>query len=117
MMKKIKAYLKLIKSLQTLLLLLTGITGFISSRCPYTSWELTLLLILSLFLSISGTTVFNMVYDKDIDAKMARTKKRPLATGELSSKGALIFGIILTVSGLAIAFYLSILYGKINHER
>ncbi len=113
MMKKVKAYWKLIKSLQTLLLLLTGITGFISSRCPYTSWELTLLLILSLFLAISGTTVFNMVYDKDIDAKMNRTKKRPLATGELSSREAIIFGIILTVTGLAIAFYLSVLYGLI----
>ena len=113
MIKKIKAYWKLIKSLQTLLLLLTGITGFISSRCPYTSWDLTLLMIISLFLAISGTTVFNMVYDKDIDAKMNRTNKRPLPNGEISSKEAIILGLILTIVGLAIAFYLSILYGLI----
>ena len=113
MVKKIKAYWKLIKSLQTLLLLLTGITGFISSRCPYTSWELTLLMIISLFLAISGTTVLNMVYDKDIDAKMNRTNKRPLPAGEISSKEAIILGLILTIVGLAIAFYLSILYGII----
>ena len=111
MIKKVKAYWKLIKSLQTLLLLLTGVTGFISSRCPYTSWDLTLLMIISLFLAISGTTVFNMVYDRDIDAKMNRTKKRPLPTGEISSKEAIILGLILTIVGLAIAFYLSILYG------
>ncbi len=111
MIKKVKAYWKLIKSLQTLLLLLTGITGFISSRCPYTSWELTLLMIISLFLAISGTTVFNMVYDRDIDAKMNRTKKRPLPAGEISSKEAIILGLILTIVGLTIAFYLSTLYG------
>ena len=113
MVKKIKAYWKLIKSLQTLLLLLTGITGFISSRCPYTSWDLTLLMIISLFLAISGTTVFNMIYDKDIDAKMNRTNKRPLPAGEISSKEAIILGLILTIVGLAIAFYLSVLYGLI----
>ncbi|MEN8121690.1 MAG: heme o synthase [Bacteroidota bacterium] len=113
MVKKIKAYWKLIKSLQTLLLLLTGITGFISTRCPYTSWELTLLMVISLFLAISGTTVFNMVYDKDIDAKMNRTNKRPLPTGEITNKEAIILGIVLTITGLAIAFYLSILYGII----
>ncbi len=113
MKTKIKAYWKLIKSLQTLLLLLTGVTGFISSRCPYTSWDLTLLMIISLFLAISGTTVFNMVFDRDIDAKMKRTQKRPLPMGEISSKEAIIFGLILTIVGLAIAFYLSILYGII----
>ncbi|RLD74771.1 MAG: hypothetical protein DRJ10_16480, partial [Bacteroidetes bacterium] len=113
MKTKIKAYWKLIKSLQTLLLLLTGVTGFISSRCPYTSWDLTLLMVISLFLAISGTTVFNMVFDRDIDAKMKRTQKRPLPMGEISSKEAIIFGLILTIVGLAIAFYLSILYGII----
>jgi len=113
MKKKIKAYWKLIKSLQTLLLLLTGITGFVSSRCPYSSLELFILMIISLFLSISGTTVFNMVYDKDIDAKMKRTNKRPLPANEISDKEAIIFGVVLTVIGLGIAFYLSVLYGLI----
>ena len=113
MKNKIKAYLKLIKSLQTLLLLLTGITGFISSRCPYTSWELTILMMVSLFLAISGTTVFNMVYDKDIDGKMKRTQKRPLPSGEITNKEAIIFGVVLIVIGLGLAFYLSIIYGII----
>jgi len=112
-MKKVKAYWKLIKSLQTLLLLLTGITGFISSRCPYTSLEMFLLMIISLFLAISGTTVFNMVYDKDIDTKMNRTNKRPLPAGEISEKEAIIVGLVLTITGLGIAFFLSPLYGAI----
>ncbi|OQX97324.1 MAG: protoheme IX farnesyltransferase [Bacteroidetes bacterium 4572_117] len=113
MVKKLKAYWKLIKSLQTFLLLLTGITGFISSRCPYTSLDLMLLMIISLFLAISGTTIFNMVFDRDIDSKMKRTQKRPLPMGEITTKEAIVLGIILTVVGLAIAFYLSLLYGLI----
>ncbi len=110
MLEKIKLYWKLIKSLQTFLLVLTGLTGFISSRCPYTSWHLTLLMLISLFLAIAGTTVFNMVFDKDIDAKMDRTRNRPLPSGQISTRNAIIFGLILTLLGLSLAFYLSFLY-------
>ncbi|MCD6090904.1 MAG: protoheme IX farnesyltransferase [Bacteroidales bacterium] len=110
---KLGIYWELVKSLQTMLLLLTGITGFISSRCPYNSWELTLGMIASLFLAISGTTVYNMIWDRDIDAKMKRTKDRPLPANKISVKEAIIFGTILNIAGLGLAYYLSPLYALI----
>ncbi len=113
MIQKLKIYWQLIKSLQTILLLLTGITGFISSRCPYTNLEMTLGLILSLFLAISGTTVYNMIWDRDIDAIMDRTNQRPLPAGKISVREAVIFGTILNIVGLGIAYYLSPLYAFI----
>jgi len=79
---KVKQYWTLIKSLQTGLLLVTGFTGYISARCPVMNWETLAGLIGSLFLTISGSTVLNMVYDQDIDAKMNRTSHRPLPSGE-----------------------------------
>lgn len=110
---RLKSYWKLIKSLQTILLLFTGITGFVSSRCPVISWQLFLLLILSLFLAISGTTVFNMIWDRDIDARMGRTRERPLPSGEVSVKESIILGLLLLISGLTLSFYLSLLYGLV----
>lgn len=110
---KIKVYWRLIKSFQTILLLFTGITGFISSKCPFMSWQLFLLLIVSLFLTISGTTVFNMVWDRDIDARMRRTQKRPLPLGEVSVRESVILGLLLLMPGLALSFYLSIIYGLV----
>ncbi len=110
---KFKYYWQLIKSLQTFLLLLTGITGFISSRCPYNSWELTLGLITSLFLAISGTTVYNMAYDRKIDALMERTKNRPIPSGKVSLKEAIILGTVLNVVGLAIGFWIMPLFGLV----
>lgn len=110
---KLKNYWQLIKSLQTLLLLLTGITGFISSRCPYTSWELTLWMMTSLFLAISGTTVYNMAFDRKIDALMDRTKNRPIPSGKVSVLEAIILGTVLNILGLGIAFWLNPLYGWI----
>ncbi len=111
--EKIKIYWKLIKSLQTLLLLFTGITGFISTQCPFIDWQVFLFFVLSLFLAISGTTVLNMVWDRDIDASMNRTVSRPIPSGMISAKEALIFGVILLGLGLGIGFSLSLLYGLV----
>jgi len=111
--QKIKVYWELIKSLQTLLLLLTGVTGYISSRCPYHSWELTLGMTLSLFLAISGTTVYNMIWDRDIDAKMDRTKNRPLPTHRISVREATILGTVMNVAGISLAYYLNPLFALV----
>lgn len=111
MVKLIKAYWSLIKSKQTFLLVLTGWAGFCSAKCPVEGWELTLSMLGSLFLAICGSTVFNMVVDHDIDAKMERTAKRPLTTGALSLWHALIFGILLSLAGIVWSFSLSSLYG------
>ncbi len=112
-MKRLKKYFPLIKILQTLLLLITGITGYISAQCPVIKPEIFLGLVVSLFLSISGSTILNMWYDRDIDAKMNRTKKRPLTTGEISEKEALILGLVVSALGVGLAFVLSPLYGLI----
>ncbi len=110
---KIKSYWQLIKSLQTFLLLLTGLTGFLSSRCPYTDWQLTLWLLISLFLAISGTTIYNMAFDRKIDALMERTKHRPIPSGKVSLSEAIILGTTLNVIGLGIAFWLSPIYALV----
>jgi len=109
--RKIKLYWPLIKSLQTGLLLLTGFTGFISARCPVLNPEIIMGLLGSLFLTISGSTVLNMVYDRDIDSLMNRTAHRPLPSGRISVKEALLLGLGLSFVGLLWAFSLSVLYG------
>jgi heme o synthase len=66
-------FFSLIKISQTLLLVLTGITGFLSFGESLNPGILLLDLFSSLFLAISGCTILNMVYDRDIDQKMTRT--------------------------------------------
>ena len=111
--KKLKCYWKLIKSYQTGLLLITGITGYISARCPVHSWSLLSALGGSLFLAISGSTILNMFYDRDIDAKMPRAMLRPLPSGNVTSTEALILGLTVSSAGILWSFYLSYLYGVI----
>ncbi|HET54640.1 MAG TPA: hypothetical protein ENN33_05420 [Ignavibacteria bacterium] len=109
--QRISWYWELTKGYQTGLLLVTGITGYISARCPFHSWSLAAGLIGSLFLVISGSTILNMVYDKDIDMKMQRACCRPLPSGKISSMEALILGVTFSLAGLFWAFNLSIIYG------
>jgi len=106
-------YVPMIKSLQTGLLLITGLAGFMSVKCPALNWSLVLGLGISLFLSISGSTVLNMWYDRDIDAKMERTQSRPLPSGKVPPRDALIFGLILSALGVGLALLIDPLYGVI----
>ncbi len=48
-------------------------------------------------LSAGGANAINMYVDRDIDAKMERTKGRPLVTGELQPSEALVFAVGLEV--------------------
>lgn len=106
-------YWPLIKSLQSGLLLATGLAGFMSARCPIMGWQILLKVSGSLFLAISGSTVLNMWYDRDIDAVMHRTCRRPLPAGKISPRAGFTFGMSLSVLGVAWAFSLNILYGII----
>lgn len=108
---KLKQYWPLIKSMQTALLTVTGIAGYMSARCPFTHWTTMTGLIASLLLSISGSTVLNMWYDRDIDSVMNRTHHRPIARGIVSAKEALLLGLLLSAAGVGLAAVLSPLYG------
>lgn len=111
-MKKLRLYLPLIKSLQTSLLLATGLAGYLSAHTP-PSGLILLGVAVSLFLAISGSTVLNMWYDRDIDAVMNRTHHRPLVTGRISPTEALRLGLILSILGVGLAVWMSPLYGLV----
>jgi heme o synthase len=111
--KKVRRCWSLIKSPQTFLLLATGLAGYLSVRIPTGAWLTLLGLVVSLTLAISGSTVLNMAYDADIDARMKRTCWRPLPADQVSVREAVIFGSILSALGVSLALAMSPLYGTI----
>ncbi|HHV34167.1 MAG TPA: protoheme IX farnesyltransferase [Syntrophomonadaceae bacterium] len=110
---KLQAYWELTKSKQTFLLLITGWAGFASAGHPVTDWVTMLSLLGSLYLAISGSTVLNMYMDRDIDARMPRTVKRPLPAGVLRPREALAFGSLISLLGVVWAFTLGSLFGVV----
>ena len=53
-------------------------------------------------LSAGSANAFNMYIDRDIDTLMARTKGRPIVTGEVSPRSALIFAFAIGLASLAV---------------
>ena len=109
---KIKLYFPLIKSSQTGLLLATGVAGYLSAGTRI--GLLTLLgMSFSLFLAISGSTIMNMWYDRDIDAKMKRTHKRSAASGELYQREVFWVGMVISALGVGWAFLIAPVFGLV----
>ena len=53
-------------------------------------------------LAAGGSNAINMVYDRDIDPGMSRTRARPIPNGWITPNHALIFGITISIIGCAI---------------
>ncbi|WP_419221575.1 heme o synthase [Gordonia sp. CPCC 206044] len=57
------------------------------------------------WLGAASANTLNMVADADIDQKMKRTARRPLARHAVSTRSALIFGIVLWVASFAVLWW------------
>lgn len=98
------AYLELIKGKQTFLLVYTTLFAYLVSAWPSLINPPSLVwLLIAMVLAVSGTTMLNMYIDRDIDALMPRTRKRPIPSGRVHPRTVLIHGIILTMAGIVLA--------------
>jgi protoheme IX farnesyltransferase len=93
-------YVTLTKPKVQLLLLLTTITTMYVAGDP--SIALVAVTVLGGFLSAGGAGAFNHWYDRDIDAAMGRTASRPVPSGRISPRAALIYAFALQAASFAI---------------
>jgi protoheme IX farnesyltransferase len=91
---------------------MTGLTGYLSAHLSLRPADFAQL-IPSLFLAISGSTVLNMWWDRDIDAKMKRTHMRPAPAGVLAAGEVFILGATASFIGVAWALLLDAAYGLV----
>ncbi|MFX0116372.1 MAG: heme o synthase [Candidatus Hodarchaeota archaeon] len=95
---------ELIKGKQTALLVYTAVFTYLISVWKEGIDIIALIwLIIGLFLAVSGSTMLNMVVDRDIDAQMERTKNRPLPSERVTSLTVLIYGILFTGMGVLVS--------------
>jgi protoheme IX farnesyltransferase len=84
-----------------LLLITTVPTMFVASK-SVPSFRLVALTVIGGTFAAGGANAFNMFYDRDIDAVMNRTKRRPLVSGAASPTDALVLSITLEVAAFAL---------------
>jgi len=95
--RTVRAYIALMKPRVLELLLVTTVPVMILAQGGFPDVWLVVATVVGGTASAGSAAAFNMYLDRDIDAHMQRTVNRPLVTGEVSPRGALIFAWSLAV--------------------
>ena len=105
-----KQYYELTKPRVTYGNVLTVVAGFLFASNGAIDWWLFFWTTLGMTLVIASACALNNYLDRDIDAKMERTKSRPSVKGSISSRNMVIFASVLGLLGLAmLALYTNML--------
>ena len=88
-------YLALTKPRITLMAVFCALIGMLLATREPAALSLLLWACLGIGLLAAAGFVLNCLAERSIDAKMARTRARPMARGEVSSLGALVFACVL----------------------
>ena len=94
----IGAYVALTKPRIIELLLVTTLPTMVVAQRGLPSLWLMLATLAGGALAAGGANAINMVVDRDIDKLMKRTKARPLVTGAMTPRAALVFALTLEVA-------------------
>ena len=98
--RKIKAYVALTKPRVIELLLVTTAPVMILAERGWPDLWLVLATLIGGSLSAGSAGAFNCYIDRDIDRLMKRTQNRPLVTGDLTDREALVFAWLLGVASI-----------------
>jgi protoheme IX farnesyltransferase len=93
----LRAYLALTKPRIIELLLVTTIPTMFLAAGGLPPAGVMVATLLGGSLAAGGANTLNQYLDRDIDTVMVRTGRRPLVTGEVTPRAALVFGIVLSV--------------------
>jgi protoheme IX farnesyltransferase len=97
-----RSYWQMTKPGIVMMVLVTTALGFYFADHSFHRGWLLLCTLLGAALTCGGATVLNQYLERDVDALMQRTKRRPIPMGVISPTEALVFGISLILTGLLI---------------
>jgi protoheme IX farnesyltransferase len=93
-------YLELTKPRVVSLITFTAMVGMLLARPAMVPWTVLVFGSLGIALVAGAAAAINHLVDQRIDAVMMRTMRRPLPTGSLDSRHALLFAALLCMTGL-----------------
>lgn len=109
--KRAADYLALTKPRVVAMVLITAFVGFYLASSGGFAWLLLCHTLIGVALASGGTLALNQYLERDLDARMLRTKERPLPEGRLRPGEALGFGVAITATGL---LYLTLLVNPLS---
>ena len=111
LLKKIAVYAAFTKMRLSFLVVLSAVLGYLIGADTYHLSDI-LVLTLGGFLVTGSSNAFNQIMEKDLDALMDRTKKRPLPTNQLNLIEGYWFAALIGLAGILLLwFYFGALSG------
>lgn len=104
-LRSIPDYFSLMKPRINFLVLVTTFVGIWWASGPRTAPILYLWTLLGTGLAVGSANAFNHYWERESDARMDRTRDRPLPAGRLSPRQALIFGFVTGAIGLLVLWF------------
>lgn len=97
--------MELTKPRITFLVLITTLVGFYMGSREGMNFLLLFHTILGTGLVASGASALNQYFERDLDARMVRTRNRPLPDGRLLANEALVFSGLISAAGVGYLLY------------
>jgi len=109
--RRVRDFVALTKPRVVLMVLVTTLIGFYLGSSGSLPWGSLLHTLLGVAMAAGGTLGLNQYLERDLDARMRRTRLRPLPDGRLQPSEALLFGVLITATGLV---YLTLLVNPLS---
>ena len=101
-MSILRDYLSLLKLRVVLLLDATAVGVMVPAAHGHPSWSAMLAVLFGGTFAAGGAHAINCWFDRDIDAEMHRTRRRPLPSGRIAAWHAVVLGITLIALSFAV---------------
>jgi len=98
-------YVALTKPRVISLLLFTAVAALFAAAGGWPGWKPLLAVLLGGYFAAGAANAINMVIDRDLDARMPRTARRPTVTSRVSSRAALTFALGLEIASFSILLW------------
>ncbi len=99
--RRLADFVSLGKPRVVLMVVLTTLVGYYLGAGLDLEWARLVHLLVGTALAAAGTLALNQFLERDLDARMQRTRRRPLPDGRLQPGEAAVFGGLLTGAGIA----------------
>ena len=100
----LQSFLALCKPRVTALIVFTAMIGMFLATPDWVPLTILLAATVGIGMASGAAAAFNCLIEQRIDARMARTRARPLPTGQVTSSQTALFALILGTTGLAIIY-------------
>src|SRR5450432_38403 len=95
-------YLELTKPKVSLLIVFTAIVGMVLASAGWVPLPALIFGSLGIALASGSAAAFNHILDRRIDEQMTRTRRRPLPTGHMREREAIVFAVLLGAASMLI---------------